>query len=83
MLSGIPNHLDFRVRPGQGSESRKLTASRATGPFHAAQIALLVAISYYLATRIGFYFTLPEIPISVFWPPNAVLLAAFLLTPKR
>lgn len=42
-----------------------------------------MAVSYYLATRVGFYFNLPEIPIAVFWPPNAVLLAAFLLAPKR
>src|SRR5262249_17318667 len=70
-------------RPGQEGESRKLTAPRSTGPLYAVQIALVVAISYYLATRVGFYFKLPEIPISFFWPPNAVLLAAFLLAPKR
>ena len=83
MLSGIPNQQDSRVRPGPGGESRKLTVSGPTGLFHAAQIALLVAISYYLTARIGFFFKLSDFPIAVFWPPNAVLLAAFLLAPKR
>jgi signal transduction histidine kinase len=82
MLSGTPNHQDSRVR-GPGGESRKLTDSGSTGSLHAVQIALLVAISYYLAVRVGFYFKLPDIPVSFFWAPNAVLLAAFLLAPKR
>src|SRR5215471_8106652 len=83
MLSGIPNHQDSRVQPGPGGELRKLAASGSTDSFHAAQVALLVAISYYLAARVGFFFKLSDFPIAVFWPPNAVLLAAFLLAPKR
>src|SRR5262245_10083695 len=83
MLNGIPNHQDSRVRPGPGGESRKLTTPRLTDPLHAVQIALLVAISYYLAVRVGFYFKLPDIPVSFFWTSNAVLLAALLLAPKR
>ena len=46
-------------------------------------IALLVAIGYYAGTRIGFLFTPAQTAISAFWPPNAILLAAFLLTPAR
>jgi signal transduction histidine kinase len=45
--------------------------------------ALLVGISYYVGTRIGFAWTPPGRPISTFWPPNAILLAALLLTPRR
>src|SRR5262245_9631998 len=82
MLSGIPNHQESRVR-GSGGESRKPTVSESTGSLHAVQIALLVAISYYLAVKVGFYFKLPDIPVSFFWAPNAVLLASFLLAPKR
>lgn len=44
---------------------------------------LLVAISYYVATQIGFAFTPSGRPISTFWPPNAILLAAFLLVSPR
>jgi signal transduction histidine kinase len=42
-----------------------------------------VAISYYVATKIGFALTPQGVPISAFWPPNAILLAALLLTPGR
>jgi two-component system sensor histidine kinase UhpB len=45
--------------------------------------ALLVAISYYLGTEIGFAFTPNQEPISGFWPPNATLLAALLLAHKK
>jgi signal transduction histidine kinase len=45
--------------------------------------ALLVASSYYLATRIGFAWTPSGQPNSTFWPANAILLAAFLLAPQR
>ena len=45
--------------------------------------AVLVAISYYLATRIGFAWTPIGQPNSTFWPANAILLAALLLAPQR
>jgi len=46
-------------------------------------IALLVAVSYYAGSQIGFLLTPAQSAISTFWPPNAILLAAFLLTPPR
>ena len=45
--------------------------------------ALMVAAGYYLAARLGFLFTLQPHPISTLWPPNALLMAALLLTPAR
>ena len=45
--------------------------------------ALLVGIGYYVGTRIGFAWTPIGQPNSTFWPANAILLAAFLLTPWR
>ena len=48
-----------------------------------ALLALLVAIGYYVGSRIGFLFTPAQTPIATFWPPNAILLAAFLLAPTR
>jgi PAS domain S-box-containing protein len=47
------------------------------------RIGLLVFIGYYLGARVGFALTFQPHPISVFWPPNSVLLAALLLTPPR
>ena len=43
--------------------------------------ALIVAVGYYLAARVGFAFTLQPHPISTLWPPNALLMAALLLSP--
>lgn len=44
---------------------------------------LLLGLSYYLGTRIGFAWTPSGQPNSTFWPANAILLAALLLTPQR
>jgi len=45
--------------------------------------ALLVGIAYYIGTLIGFAWTPIGQPISTFWPPNAILLGALLLAPRR
>ena len=44
---------------------------------------LLVFVGYYLGSRIGFALTFQPHPVSVLWPPNAILVAALLLTPPR
>ena len=54
-----------------------------TGIWGAVGSAVLVGLAYYLGTRIGFAFTPSGQPNSTFWPANAILLAAFLLTPRR
>jgi|KBSSwiStaDraftv2_1062776.scaffolds.fasta_scaffold115948_1 two-component system sensor histidine kinase UhpB len=53
------------------------------GTWHLAWIPVSVAVSYYVGTKIGFALTPHQWPISTFWPPNALLLAAFLLVPMR
>jgi len=50
---------------------------------HSAAIALLVALGYYVGSQIGFLLKPPDSPISTFWPPNAILFAALLLTSPR
>jgi two-component system sensor kinase FixL len=45
--------------------------------------ALFVFAAYYIGAKIGFALTFKPHPISVLWPPNAILLAALLLTPTR
>src|SRR5207344_797688 len=82
MFSRKPGHLVSGL-PTQGVELRKDTASSVDGSFDTIQIALLVAILYYAGTKVGFFFKPVGVPISIFWPPNALLLAAFLMTPKR
>src|SRR4029450_11159050 len=46
-------------------------------------IGLWVFAGYYLGCKIGFALTFKPHPISVLWPPNAILVAALLLTPPR
>lgn len=51
----------------------------------AAAVAALVATSaaYYFGAQLGFQLRFPDSPHSVLWPPNAILLAAFMLMPTR
>lgn len=51
--------------------------------FRTWTIVLLIALSYYLGSKIGFLLTPSDTPISTFWPANAILLAGFLLVPIR
>ncbi len=45
--------------------------------------ALITAIAYYGGCRLGFTVTFNPQPISVLWPPNAILMSALLLAPRR
>jgi len=56
---------------------------RKSGLPQDAAVVGVVALSYFAGTRIGFELTPAEMPIAMFWPPNAILLAAFLLAPVR
>jgi len=47
------------------------------------KICLLVFAGYYLGAKLGFALTFRPHPVSVLWPPNAILLATLLLTPVR
>lgn len=51
--------------------------------FRTWTVILLIAGSYYVGSKIGFFLTPSDNPISMFWPANAILLAGFLLTPAR
>jgi PAS domain S-box-containing protein len=44
---------------------------------------LAVFAGYYLGAKLGFALTFRPYPVSVLWPPNAILAAALLLTPLR
>jgi signal transduction histidine kinase len=44
---------------------------------------VLLAVAYFLGAKLGFVLTPQRLPISMLWPPNALLLAALLLTEPR
>src|SRR5438094_4413946 len=48
-----------------------------------APVALSVAAAYYAGAQVGFMLRFPGSPLSIIWPPNAILLAALLLVPTR
>jgi signal transduction histidine kinase len=75
----------FRLRTAIESlfaTDRSDTSAVASG-LASAVIGLLVALGYYAGSQIGFLLTPSGTPIAAFWPPNAILLAALLLTPRR
>jgi integral membrane sensor domain MASE1 len=72
-----------RVRFAFDSFVRASRFVSVTPGLRTSLVALLVAISYYAGSQIGFLYTPSQTPISMFWPANAILLAAFLLAPLR
>jgi signal transduction histidine kinase len=48
-----------------------------------ALAALLVGAGYYVGANIGFALTFQPHPVSTLWPPNSILFATLLLTPRR
>src|SRR5258708_2948224 len=64
-------------------DNPSVVPSLLTGYPRQILFSLLVAAGYFIGTRIGFVLKLHDTPISTFWPPNAILLAAFLVAPVR
>lgn len=48
-----------------------------------AVTGLLVFVGYYVGAKLGFALTFRPHPVSVLWPPNSILAAALLITPRR
>jgi two-component system, LuxR family, sensor kinase FixL len=68
-----------------GVQSKARNVSSFSGPFDRRQLAigLWVFAGYYVGAKIGFALTFKPHPVSVLWPPNSILVAALLLTPRR
>jgi signal transduction histidine kinase len=73
----------FSAEPGNPSETCESSVPAAQQRLRTVRSALLVGIGYYLGTRLGFALTPSGQPNSTFWPSNAILLASFLLAPRR
>jgi two-component system, cell cycle sensor histidine kinase and response regulator CckA len=68
-----------------GSRGRPSLAS-VVAPRHFVRTglgAVLLAVSYYLCALLGLSLRLPHGRVAVFWPPNAIILLALLLSPAR
>src|SRR5262245_36881287 len=58
-------------------------AEQADDVVYVAGAGLLVALAYYVGAQVGFALRFPGSPLSIIWPPNALLLTALLLTPPH
>lgn len=67
----------------RAEEPKQELALRYAPWLRPALAALLVALAYYIGAHIGFALTFKPHPVSTLWPPNSILLASLLLTPKR
>ena len=73
----MSSHAHASLSDGGGAAGPRRTDWR---PFGAA---LAVGLSYYAGARVGLSLTFMPFPLSVLWPPNALLLAALALAPTR
>jgi two-component system sensor kinase FixL len=70
--------------PAAGARDGLSPLARAPGEYHRPVIAaLLVAAAYYVGAKVGLALTFSPHPISVLWPPNAILMGALLIAPVR
>ncbi|HEY2922170.1 MAG TPA: PAS domain S-box protein, partial [Candidatus Binatia bacterium] len=74
MFKPIANRQDGLAEP---------TARPIDSRIRLVLMAFLVGAAYYLGALIGFTLTFPTDAVSTLWPPNAILLAALLLTASR
>src|SRR5882672_2780463 len=57
--------------------------SRARAIGRVAASAVLVGVAYYVGAKVGLVLRLPPATSSVVWPPNSILTATLLLSPRR
>ena len=57
--------------------------TRTRGVANPLLVPVVVASAYALGSLLGFYLTPKDSPIATYWPPNAILMASFLLTKPR
>jgi PAS domain S-box-containing protein len=66
---------------GSGSEASSAASTSRERVRAALRIGILVFCGYYLGARLGLALTFFPTPVSVLWPPNAILLGALLIVP--
>ena len=79
MLSVEPLlNRELAARISARSEGRSTVASLRTVSY-----ILASTVSYYIATQIAWALTFPDSKVSLFFPPQAVLLCVLLVVPTR
>src|SRR5215469_8613417 len=81
LATGLPD--DIELTTAAGSRASLVAVAGAHSYPRILLAAALVAITYGLTARLGAALHFPDVPVSAIWAPNAVLLAALLLVPRR
>ena len=66
------------IRPGA-----QPAGAAGAAALSAPLMVMAVALSYFLGSLLGLSLPFPSTQVSAIWPPNAILLAVLLLTPRR
>jgi PAS domain S-box-containing protein len=75
---------DAELAAAVGRRRVSSVAGAGTSPYLRVVLsATLVAIAYALTARLGAELRFPDVPVSAVWVPNAIVLAALLLAPRR
>ena len=84
MLAGPADHAP-EMEPDFGSPAPAVRTTQVLRPpdWRAVRAAVTMAIAYYLGVKVGLVLTAATSPVSVLWPPNALLFGALLLAPTR
>ena len=80
MMLDMPGALGTQLHSASADAATSGGGPRGWPPVTAA---VAVALMYYAGAKIGLALTFMPFPLSVLWPPNALLLAALLLAPVR
>src|SRR5689334_12281508 len=70
-------------QPGEVILDRGDRLARPPGDHRPVVAALVTGAVYYAGAKIGLALTFDPFPLSVLWPPNALLLGCLLLAPTR
>src|SRR5262249_55064012 len=76
----VPPRFVLPTAPGLLAKVHEWITRSFFGLLRASLIAVLLAICYYLGTLLGLSLKPGQTAMATFWPPSAILLAAFLLT---
>lgn len=73
----------WEERPPPVPKIASLGAFYHSSPAVSLWLGILSGVAYYIGAKIGFALTFKPHPVAVLWPPNSILMAALLLTPRR
>lgn len=75
--------MQSKLRSPSAGPAMKEALALGEWDWSAAGAALALGVAYYAGAKVGLVLTSATSPVSVLWPPNALLFGALLLAPHR